>query len=217
MDAVQTSPTTSTVATGQAKAETGVISSDFETFLKMLTAQIQNQDPLNPMDSSEYAVQLATFAGVEQQVLTNDLLREQAAGGAGELAQIAHWVGMEAQHDGAVTYSGSAVDLTFPAVDGEESRELIVASVDGNVLHRLDVSGADTDYSWTGQTEDGQEVLQGTYALSLVRRWADGTSQTDAVSSFARVTEVRSTSDGTELVLAGGQVVSPAEITALRD
>ena len=41
------------------------ISSDFNTFLKMLTTQLKNQDPLNPMDNSEYAAQLATFSGVE--------------------------------------------------------------------------------------------------------------------------------------------------------
>ena len=59
---------------GQA-GSASVISSDFETFLKMLTAQMENQDPLNPMDSADYAVQLATFSSVEQQVLTNDLLQ----------------------------------------------------------------------------------------------------------------------------------------------
>jgi len=42
----------------------------------MLTVQMQNQDPLNPVDSSDYAVQLATFSNVEQQVQTNDILRE---------------------------------------------------------------------------------------------------------------------------------------------
>ena len=41
---------------------------DFQTFLKMLTTQIKNQDPLNPMEGSDFAVQLATFSGVEQQV-----------------------------------------------------------------------------------------------------------------------------------------------------
>ncbi len=51
-----------------------MISSDFDTFLKMLKVQMENQDPLNPTDSSEYAQQLATFSGVEQAVLTNDLL-----------------------------------------------------------------------------------------------------------------------------------------------
>ena len=45
-----------------------LISSDFDTFLKMLTAQMQNQDPMKPIDSADYAVQLATFSGVEQQV-----------------------------------------------------------------------------------------------------------------------------------------------------
>ena len=56
-----------------------LISSDFNTFLKMLTTQLKNQDPLNPMDNSEYAVQLATFSGVEQQVKTNTLLESLGA------------------------------------------------------------------------------------------------------------------------------------------
>jgi flagellar basal-body rod modification protein FlgD len=50
------------------------ISSDFNTFLRMLTVQMQNQDPLDPIDSADFAVQLATFSGVEQQVRTNELL-----------------------------------------------------------------------------------------------------------------------------------------------
>jgi len=41
-----------------------LVSSDFDTFLKMMTTQVQNQDPLNPVDSSDYAVQLATFSSV---------------------------------------------------------------------------------------------------------------------------------------------------------
>lgn len=51
------------------------LSSDFEVFLQMLTAQMKYQDPLNPVDSTDYATQLATFSGVEQAVLTNDLLK----------------------------------------------------------------------------------------------------------------------------------------------
>ena len=54
--------------TGQPTSQEASISSDFETFLKMLTAQIKNQDPLKPMDSSEFATQLATFPSLEQQV-----------------------------------------------------------------------------------------------------------------------------------------------------
>ena len=55
------------------------LSSDYTLFLRLLTTQMQNQDPLNPMDSADYAMQLATFSGVEQQVRSNQLLESLAA------------------------------------------------------------------------------------------------------------------------------------------
>ena len=70
-----TSAITSSLSQTSTTASTrSQISSDFDTFLKMLTAQMQNQDPFNPIDSTDYATQLATFSGVEQQTRTNDLL-----------------------------------------------------------------------------------------------------------------------------------------------
>ena len=73
--------------------KTAALSSDFETFLKMLTVQMENQDPLNPVDSADYAVQLATFSSVEQQVRTNDLLSSLAATMAsGGIESLGQWV-----------------------------------------------------------------------------------------------------------------------------
>ena len=84
-----------------------LISSDFNTFLKMLTTQLKNQDPLNPMDNSEYAVQLATFSGVEQQVKTNTLLESLGTQlGLSGLSTYAGWVGKDARADMPVWYSG---------------------------------------------------------------------------------------------------------------
>ena len=65
---IQTNPSafaTPALGTDTDTASTSAISSDFETFLKMLTAQMENQDPLNPLDSQDFATQLATFSGVE--------------------------------------------------------------------------------------------------------------------------------------------------------
>ena len=78
MDVTATQPLQGNAAASTNSASNAVISSDFETFLKMLTTQMQNQDPLNPIESSDYAVQLATFSGVEQQVRTNQLLADLA-------------------------------------------------------------------------------------------------------------------------------------------
>ena len=68
----QSTPLFPSQSTSIAPSSNSALSSDFETFLKMLTVQMENQDPLNPVDSADFAVQLATFSSVEQQVLTND-------------------------------------------------------------------------------------------------------------------------------------------------
>ena len=65
---------TTATATNTGLTKSTVIGSDFDTFLKLLTTQMKNQDPLNPIDSTDYATQLATFSGVEQQTRTNQLL-----------------------------------------------------------------------------------------------------------------------------------------------
>ena len=85
----------------------GVLGSDFEVFLQMLTAQAQYQDPLEPMDNSEYAAQLAQFSMVEQQVMTNDLMEQlMTTLGANNMSSAANWIGMEALVQGPVQYDG---------------------------------------------------------------------------------------------------------------
>jgi flagellar basal-body rod modification protein FlgD len=68
------------VSPSAAEIDQTVITADFQTFLQLLTTQLKNQDPLNPMESTEYATQLATFSGVEQQVRTNELLESLSSG-----------------------------------------------------------------------------------------------------------------------------------------
>ena len=79
----------------QSAKQAGAQASDYETFLKMLTVQMQNQDPLNPVEASDFAAQLANFSAVEQQVLTNNLLTSiEARLAATGVSQLAGWVGM---------------------------------------------------------------------------------------------------------------------------
>ena len=80
------------------------MASDFETFLLMMTTQAQNQDPLEPMDSSEYASQLAQFSMVEQQVQTNDLLSSlDSQHGRRQAGELANWIGMDVTLDRGVS------------------------------------------------------------------------------------------------------------------
>jgi flagellar basal-body rod modification protein FlgD len=214
---IQATQTAGAISSPLPKAEsTSAISSDFNTFLKMLTAQMKNQDPLNPIESSDYAVQLATFSQVEQQVETNDLLRNLASSGAyGGLDQHAGWVGMEARTSGSVQFSGVPVELHFEKPIGVNEAELVVSGPGGQEIHRKPVT-EDSPLMWNGKSPTGSELLAGEYTLKLETRSSTGRVETHDISTFGRITEVRADTDGPKLVLADGSVISAEEVSALR-
>lgn len=194
-----------------------VITSDFETFLTMLTAQLENQDPLNPIESSDYAVQLATFSSVEQQVLTNDLLREMVdGGGATGLAATADWVGREVQTAGPVYFRGPAQQFDFDLPGDAARSDLVVRNVAGAEVWRLDVTGTTGTAIWPGTDARGRGVAEGTYTAELVSYARDGEATVSDARGFNEVSELRFQDGKAELVLRGGATVSPDQVTALR-
>jgi len=199
-------------------ASGAVEASDFETFLTMLTTQIQNQDPLNPMQSSDFAVQLATFSGVEQQVQTNELLRSLGAGDSGTtLASHAGWVGMDARTDGTLRVDGATRRLHFDLPPGSVQADLVVTTPDGREVQRRAVTDETAPLDWAPNTETGGTLPAGDYNVALEAIGPTGRVETLPVSTYARVTEVSSGPDGVEVVLADGRRMPAAEITALRD
>lgn len=193
------------------------LSSDFTTFLKMLTVQMQNQDPLNPMDSAEYAMQLATFSGVEQQVQTNKLLESLAAQfSLVGMSQLAGWVGQEARAASDVWYAGDPVTLAPNPVANADRAVLVVRDAQGNTVSREEMPVAAELYQWLGGDAGGDPLPEGRYSLTL-ESWRDGeVLQEDPVEHYGRVVEARGGSGGVRLVFEGGIEVMAAEITALR-
>jgi flagellar basal-body rod modification protein FlgD len=207
-----TSATTTTNAPAAA-----ALSSDFETFLKMLTTQMQNQDPLNPVDSADYAVQLATFSGVEQSVRTNQLLESlgQQFGLLG-MAQMAGWVGQEARADAPVWMDGDPVTLAPNPAAAADRAVLVVRNATGDVVGREDLPITTEPYVWQGKGITGADLPDGKYTLSLESYLGDDLLATTPMESYAKIMEARGTSSGTVLVLEGGIEVPATKITALR-
>lgn len=192
----------------------GTISSDFETFLTMLTAQLENQDPLNPLDSNDFAVQLATFSGVEQQVLTNELLTGMAEGG--EAGDYAGWIGLDALTAEPVHFEGVPLSLEFEPQDGAASTTLVVTDEVGREVGRHPVDPSGGRVTWAGTDASGAPLPEGRYGFSVVASGADGASEAVPVYSYARVTEVRPGAEGARVVLAGGADVASEDVRALR-
>lgn len=195
-----------------------VISSDFETFLKMMTAQMTNQDPLNPVDSSDYAVQLATFSAVEQQVLTNDLLTSMISQMTGtEITQMAGWVGMDARSAAPVYFDGSPLTLSpLPAVIADEAW-LVVRDADGNEIAREEIGLDGAEITWAGVDENGDPFAEGVYAFEVENFVNGEVIGTTPVESYANVIEAQNINGTMVLVLEGDIQVLASDVISLRN
>ena len=147
--------------------------SNYETFLSLLTAQLKNQDPLSPVDSTQFTQQITQMSGVEQQLLTNDLLTSllAAQGGSG-LAGASNYIGKN------VTAVWAADKLT----DGKANWSYeLGASAGTATLQVLDSSGKTVwsgpapdrtegvhDFTWNGKTTAGGQLADGgVYTLKV--------------------------------------------------
>lgn len=208
------SPGTTTAATAP---KANALNADFTTFLKMLTTQMKNQDPMNPVDSADYAVQLATFSGVEQQMKTNQLL-EGLNGQFGVLgmSQLAGWVGQEARSAAPVYLGDSAVTLTYAPSTQADRAVLVVKDSGGALVAREDVPLSTAPYEWLGADALGNRLPNGMYTLSLENYRGEELLGAGEVESYAQILEARGGANGTTLVLEGGVEVDATKITALR-
>lgn len=199
------------------KTDSKGISTDYQMFLKMLTAQMKNQDPLHPIDSTDYATQLATFSGVEQQVKTNDLLSSLTGQlGVSGMGQLASWVGMEARAAVAVPYQGQPVTLYPAPAPGADRTFLVATDSQGREVSREEIPVSSDPVNWTGTTAAGGQVLPGTYSFNLESYTAGKLVSTDKVEVYSRIKEARLGTEGAVLLTEGGDTVAPADIKALR-
>ncbi|MEL7463166.1 MAG: flagellar hook capping FlgD N-terminal domain-containing protein [Pseudomonadota bacterium] len=197
-------------------ATTGAISSDFDTFLQLLTAQLQNQDPLNPLDSTEFVAQLAQFSAVEQQVLTNSALGriEAAVGGGGELTQ---WLGAEVSAPVAAAFDGAPIAGEYAADVSARSAVLEVESATGAQVALIPLTPGARTVEWDGKTFTGEDAAPGFYRLVARETDSAGEVTETPVSVFARVEEARRDAEGAvTLVFESGDSASSVDIAAAR-
>lgn len=216
MDAL--SPQTPRSATAQPAAKPPKASvSDYDTYLRMLTTQLRYQDPLDPINASDYAAQLAAFSTVEQQVATNALLtklteRFDLLG----MAQLSGWVGQEALTTTPVPFDGTPVTLRLAPDARADAAVLVVKDQRGNIVARETVPIGDRPYLWLGGDATGTPLRNGTYTLTLESLRDGKTIATAPAAAYAPITEARRGPDGVLLRLKGGVDVPAGDVMALR-
>lgn len=196
---------------------TSSLTADFETFLKLLTTQMRNQDPQEPIDSTEFVSQLASFSAVEQQISTNtkldDLIGMMNQNSTGEMAA---WIGTNVRTTAPAEFSGTPIDVFFDIPADATSSQLVVENASGTEIARLALTNGQTSISWDGKGSDGITAADGAYSFRV--QATNGGQPLDPVpaETFSPVSEVRVGATELELVFAGGKTVPLSEVRAVR-
>ncbi|MVO15583.1 flagellar hook capping FlgD N-terminal domain-containing protein [Parasedimentitalea huanghaiensis] len=198
---------------------TDASSSDYETFLKMLTAQARYQDPLEPMDSSEYAAQLAQFSMVEQQVESNTLLEAMAQQmGLANMAAMSGWVGMEARATAPAHFDGSTPITVAPnPAAASDTVQLVVNDSDGNEVQRVPLPVSADPYQWNGRNDEGDPFASGNYTFTVESINNGEVIMSETAEVYTRVQETQMQGNDVVLILQGGSAILASSVTALRN
>jgi flagellar basal-body rod modification protein FlgD len=189
---------------------------EFENFLRLLTAQLRHQDPLSPLDSTEFVAQLASFSTVEQLVKANEKL-DAISGGSNALEIYADWIGRDVGVAGPpARFTGAPVEFKISPNRKADRLEVAVTNAGGVEIARFLAANADGSQYWDGSTPGGV-AAPGHYGFTAYY-FADGSPiAQSAVTVFDRVDEVSLSSHGAAtLRLSSGATVAPEEVTHLR-
>ncbi|MFZ4478416.1 MAG: flagellar hook assembly protein FlgD [Rhodoferax sp.] len=208
---------TVTSATSALGAVEGSNADSEQRFLKLLVTQLNNQDPLNPLDNAQLTSQLAqmsTVSGIEK--LNTALASLLAQSGSSQVLQSASLIGrsvlvpgqdLALKGSGAVPY---AVEMTGPA----ESVKVDITNAAGQVVRSYDLgalpAGVKT-LSWDGMGADGAALPDGSYKFSATATGA-GVGVTPLGLTYANVTSVAMGSGGVALDLADNRKVGFSDI-----
>lgn len=207
-------------ATAAATQDTGArtrLSDNYDTFLVLLTAQLQNQDPLAPMDSTQFTQQLVQFSQVEQQIRTNEQLtglvgQYQAASAGAALS----YLGKDAIIEASETYlAGGEANWAYRLPEAATSMTISIKDASGRTIYETTTAARGAGehlFTWHGEKADGTTAADGVYTISIEAQNAAGTAITPFVS-------VRETIMGVDFTGASPVVITPSgtrELGSLR-
>jgi flagellar basal-body rod modification protein FlgD len=193
--AATTTPSTTSTSSSTTGVDANTIAGNFQTFLQLLTTQLKNQNPLDPLDTNQFTQQLVQFAQVEQQLKSNDQLAtlvslEKSAASTYALA----FVGATVAVDGAkAQLANGSASWNFTTTKPATATVNITNSTGQNVYTgTFTVQAGTTNFVWDGKGNNGTQWPDGSYTMSVTGKDTSG-------STIAISTEVQGVVDSVDL------------------
>jgi flagellar basal-body rod modification protein FlgD len=197
---------TNASATNTSSTVSAGIADNFQTFLTLLTTQLQNQNPLDPLDTNQFTQQLVQFAGVEQQLRQNDQLKtliaiEKSSQSTQALAYVGNTVavdGSKAQFDG----TGATWNINAPA---DSNVSITITSATGQTAFSgsYSVNQGNSAFGWDGKGNDGTQWPKGNYTMTAVGKDSSGKDVAISTEVLGVVDSVDLTASPPLLSIAG--------------
>ncbi len=185
-------------------------------FLKLLTEQLKNQDPLSPMDNAQMTSQLAQISTVDGIEKLNTTLTAMLSGSqSGEAVQAAALVGKGVMVGGSsLTLTGSKAYGGFELASAADKVTVTIKDSNGLEVRKLELGDAEagiSNFAWDGLTSSGAQAVDGKYTMSVSAIRGDTDLKPTALQ-LSTVNSVLRTSSGTVSLDVGGSLVSLADI-----
>lgn len=180
------------------------LSADFDTFLLLLTTQLKNQDPLSPMDSTEFTNQLVQYAEVEQAIQTNSNLESLLALNTSNLATNAvSYIGKTVQtNSSAFALQDGYTKFSYTLPEDATTAIAIIYDTEGNIIDSFTVESTAGKHilDWDGITGKGEQLEDGVYKLGISAFNGEGELMDDIyITTYGKVTAIAS--DGVDIAI----------------
>ena len=196
------------------------LASNFDNFLKLLTTQLSNQDPLSPLDATQFTTQLAQFSMVEQQINTNNKLGQLlGAQGINQGSTSVSFLGKMVEAQGSVSeLKNGSTEWNYILQSESAGTQLQIVNSDGQIVRTIPGAQAAGlhNLTWNGTDNDGEAVPDGAYKLQVTALNAEGNPVGVTTSAISQVTGV-SFENGEVLLHTLVGAVSLGNIIAVRE
>lgn len=198
------------------------LSSDINFFLKMLTTQLKNQDPTQPLDTNQFTQQIAQYSGVQQQVNTNlNLEKLVKAYSQSSITTAVGYIGKEVESKGNTgTVIGGQGAFSYMLPTAANSVTLTIKNASGGVVFsgKGDVKAGRNIVVWDGiNSVTGKREPDGTYNITVNAVGLDNKPMTVETRAVALVSGVESDTNGDLLLNAGDAKVKFTDVMAVRE